>query len=114
LRLNNKAEVNFKIEGNVNNKQIAPLILMTFIENVFKYGISNHEPSPITIELEVKDRKIIFCCNNKIFDNLRSVERTGIGIVNTKQRLQHLYPNKHSLNITTENGYYTVHLTLVE
>lgn len=40
-RLNKKAQVVFTIEGNLENKRIAPLLLMTFVENVFKYGISN-------------------------------------------------------------------------
>src|SRR6201999_506982 len=44
LRLGTKTQVDFKITGDIESKQIAPLILMTFIENVFKYGISKHEP----------------------------------------------------------------------
>src|SRR5437773_3176321 len=43
LRLSKKAEINFAVSGNTEDKQIAPLILMTFVENVFKYGISTHE-----------------------------------------------------------------------
>jgi len=88
-------------------------VLMTFIENVFKYGISNHEPSTITIKVFAEEKNITFFCQNKLFSTERKVERTGIGIANTRQRLEHLYPNRHLLNITTNDGLYTVQLTLL-
>jgi two-component system, LytTR family, sensor kinase len=114
LRLGKTMNVDLFVSGPVADKKIAPLILMTFVENVFKYGISNHEPAAITIKLSVEGNRINFYCLNKLFETKRNVERsgTGIGISNTKQRLQHLYPGKHSLKIDTSNGYYTVQLTL--
>jgi two-component system LytT family sensor kinase len=112
LRLGQKMNVDFIVSGNTENKKIAPLILMTFIENVFKYGISNHEASDITIKLAAEEHTITFFCENKLFDTRRNTESTGIGIANTKQRLVHLYPDKHFLNINKENGLYTVQLTL--
>jgi len=112
LRLSKKAEVNFIVIGNTEDKQIAPLILMTFVENVFKYGISNHESSPVTIKVSTDEKTITFFSENKIFDHQKNIERTGIGIANTKQRLDHLYPNHHLLNIANGNGIYSVILTL--
>ena len=112
LRLSKKAEIGFSVTGSTENKKIAPLILMTFVENVFKYGISSHEPSPITIKLSADEKTITFFCENRPFDTLRRIERTGIGIANTRERLKYLYPNKHLLNITIENGLYSVLLTL--
>ncbi len=112
MRLGKTMNVDLFISGNTTDKKIAPLILMTFVENVFKYGISNHEPAAITIKLSVERDQINFYCLNKLFDTKRNVERTGIGISNTRQRLQHLYPGKHSLQIDTNNGFYTVQLTL--
>jgi two-component system LytT family sensor kinase len=112
LRLGKKIKVEFIVEGQTGGKKIAPLILMNFIENVFKYGISNHEPSDILIRLSVQDDNITFFCKNKLFEAKQPSVRTGIGIQNTRQRLQRLYPDKHFLNINTENGFYTVQLTL--
>lgn len=112
LRLGKKMKVEFIVEGVVAGKKIAPLILMNFIENVFKYGISNHEPSDILIRLSVQDNHIVFFCRNKLFETKHPSARTGIGLQNTRQRLQHLYPDKHFLNINTEDGFYTVQLTL--
>lgn len=111
LRLNTGVSINFSVSGDLGNKQIAPLVLMTFIENVFKYGISSHEPSEIIIKLFVDERTIDFFCQNKVFP-AKQMEREGIGINNTRQRLEHLYPSRHVLNIISSNDQYTVHLSL--
>ncbi len=112
LRLGKKVVLDFSITGILDNKKIAPLILMTFIENVFKYGLSNHEESVITIKLFAEEKNITFLTQNKIFTVTRKIERTGIGISNTKKRLEHLYANRHVLHITRENSLFTVQLIL--
>jgi len=113
LRLSKKVQVEFSVKGKLENKTIVPLLLMTFVENVFKYGISNHESATITIQLTADERSITFYCHNKIFKPAGYIQRTGIGIANTKKRLDHLYPNKHLLNITNENGFFSVELILL-
>ncbi len=112
LRLGDKMEVGFLVSGKIMGKKIAPLLLMTFIENVFKYGISKHEPSAIDIQLTGTSDMIRFFCQNKLYTSPRQADSTGIGIDNTKQRLQHLYPGKHELLIKAENETYTVLLIL--
>jgi two-component system LytT family sensor kinase len=113
LRLSKKVTVDFTIKGKLENKTIVPLVLITFVENVFKYGISNHENATITIHLVADERSITFYCHNKIFKSASTPQRTGIGIANAKKRLNHLYPNKHLLNITNENGFFSVELILL-
>ncbi|WP_166437195.1 sensor histidine kinase [Niastella caeni] len=113
LRLSKKVKVDFTVKGKLENKTIVPLLLITFVENVFKYGISNHENATITILLTADERSITFYCHNKIFKAAGNPQRTGIGIANAKKRLDHLYPNKHLLNITNENGYFSVELILL-
>lgn len=112
LRISDNTTINFIVEGNTDNKQIAPLILMTFIENVFKYGISKHEKTGIDIHISISDTAISFFCKNHIFANRDKNQRTGIGIKNTQQRLAHLYPDKHLLNIWSEDDQYSVQLIL--
>ncbi|MBO9562414.1 MAG: histidine kinase [Niastella sp.] len=111
LRLGKKTTVSFTISGNPAPLSIAPLILMTFVENAFKYGVSNHQASSIIIDLQAHTRSIVFSCSNALFPRKQD-ERTGIGIANTQQRLEHLYPHKHYLNITTDNNLYSVSLAL--
>lgn len=112
LRLGDRTNVNFAVSGQMEGRKIAPLVLMTFVENVFKYGISNREPSTIDINLIVEEREIRFYCSNKLYETQRNVESTGIGIENTRQRLEHLYAGKYELSIEKTEGRFTVHLVL--
>jgi len=112
LRLGKKTKLNFICTGNIVNQKIAPLVLMTFIENVFKYGISKHNNAVISIKLMVTDQKIIFFSQNTIFENDSAGTRKGIGIANTRQRLQHMYPGNHYLDISTKDKLFTVNLEI--
>lgn len=111
LRLGKKTIVTFNITGNTAPLSIAPLVLMTFVENAFKHGISNHQASSIDISLEAGSQTIVFRCSNALFPR-KQTDRTGIGIANTRQRLEHLYDGKHQLTIGTDNNRYTVVLVL--
>ena len=112
MRLGKNTNVNFNVSGNTENKTIAPLLLLTFVENVFKYGISNREQSEITIRLAVEEHSITFYSRNRLFEARPATERTGIGIANARQRLEHLYRDKYFLNINKDDGFFTVQLTL--
>jgi LytS/YehU family sensor histidine kinase len=105
--------VDYQVSGDMRHKLISPLILMTFVENVFKYGISKHQPEPVTIRLEVKDHQIGFYCCNRICHRPGPGDSCGVGIENTRQRLALLYPEKHVLDISTYNNLYIVRLTLL-
>lgn len=113
LRLGKKTKLTFDVSGNIGHKKIAPLVLMTFIENVFKYGISKHEAAEINIRLEGGEDNIVFFCQNTIFENGTPANRAGgIGIANTRQRLEHIYPGKHTLDISTQNNLFIVNLII--
>lgn len=112
LRLTDKVTVQLVIQGRIEAKQIAPLLLMTFIENAFKYGISSHEPCAVTIEIRVADSAIEFFCRNKVMVKNTDEERVGVGIRNAQKRLDYLYPGKYLLNIHTADDAFSVHLTI--
>lgn len=112
MRLNNKVDLQFQVDGEAEDKQIAPLVLMAFIENVFKYGVSTHENSTIIIKLKFEKNSIHFFCQNRIMGTGKNEGRTGIGITNTRQRLEFLYAGRHVLRIGTSDEIYTVQLTL--
>ena len=111
LRLGNKATINFIIEGDIHGKQIAPLILMPFVENAFKHGISYATPSSIDIKISITENQLAFFTENQLFAK-PPLERTGIGNANTKKRLVQIYPGKHALDISTKNDVYTVNLVI--
>jgi sensor histidine kinase YesM len=112
LRLTAKTIVNFHISGNPGIKNIAPLVLLPFLENAFKYGVSNHETSEINIHLDCRETVLVFTCTNKIFRTQQDKNSAGIGISNTRQRLEHLYGDRYTLNISSSDGIHTVALSL--
>lgn len=114
LRLGSNNIIDFEITGKTDNKKIAPLILMTFIENVFKYGITTRGEAIITIKLISDKDRITFFCRNSILVSKNFAETTGIGLANTRHRLELIYPHKHTLDIEDENGLFTVSLTLLD
>lgn len=113
LRLNAKTKVDFKVNGSLINKQIAPLILMTFVENAFKYGVSNRFENLIEINVDITGKSILFFCKNTIFQSNVQNERKGIGIANTQKRLDFIYPNRYELKINQQEKIFEVNLELL-
>jgi two-component system LytT family sensor kinase len=110
LRLGADAEINFNVQGKPDGRKIAPLIFMTFIENAFKYGVTKKEKTVININLSIDAESIDFSCQNKIYHHKSNLERSGIGIANTRQRLSHLYPQQHRLDMIDTGEIFTVNL----
>jgi sensor histidine kinase YesM len=113
LRLStDTVRLKFEINGSRLNKKIAPLLLMTFIENAFKYGVSNERASPIDISIDIHDDRLEFYSKNLMHQHNKSLEHMGLGILNAKKRLDHLYSGKYSLTIDRNNELYEVKLNL--
>lgn len=111
MRFEDLVDVEFQQRGSITGKKIAPLILMPFIENAFKYGVSaQEEKSIITIKLDIKENNLQLLVTNKI-TNAAPVESSGVGLSNTASRLQLLYPAKHTLFIHN-NAIFSVELSL--
>jgi LytS/YehU family sensor histidine kinase len=112
VRLTDKVKVTFTVEGNIFNKDIAPLLFIPFVENAFKYGISTKDNSEITIHLSAADGKVELDVTNTIVHKENNMDTTGIGINNVKRRLILSYPNKHSLTVLESNNTFKVHLAI--
>ena len=117
LRFNSHENVNInvEVEGEVSHQKIAPMLLIPFIENAFKYGISVNEPSSIDIRLKLQQERIEFTVENGINYSARNkVDRdsSGIGLTNAKQRLELLYIDKYELDIVEEQDQFKVKLKL--
>jgi two-component system LytT family sensor kinase len=112
IRFGNKAFIDFKVEGNIENQQIVPLLLIAFIENAFKHGVANNPLSPIRLLIDVDEGHLHFHIQNKKHTNNRDASG-GIGLNNVRRRLNLLYPGKYNLDIQDETDTYTVELSLV-
>lgn len=103
--------IDFKVEGNVENQKIAPLILINFIENAFKHGVFKEADEPIQIKLSVAGQQFSMHVKNKI-NAARKDKTGGIGLTNVKRRLALIYPQKHELLIDQQNSTFTVDLKI--
>jgi two-component system, LytTR family, sensor kinase len=112
IRLSTKIVINMKVDNDGRSYLIAPLILMPFIENAFKYGTSAHEHSEINIAISIFKGVLDFHISNPVFAKKQDVVKTGIGIENTERRLNLVYPEKHQLSIIAQPNSYQVHLNL--
>jgi len=117
LRTSRSADIRIDthIEEQLNNLQITPMLLIPFIENAFKHGISLQQPSYIKITLQTKEKTLYFDVSNSIYikaDNDPEKLKSGIGLENVKQRLSLLYYGKHELIIRESANEFFVHLTL--
>ncbi len=106
--LNNKQVIN-SITYDNQPAVIAPLLLLPFVENAFKYGLSIDNKCYINFTLSIKDRQLEMHLKNSIVHNNKGA---GTGIENAKKRLTFLYPNKHKLEISQSVHEYSVLLHL--
>lgn len=90
--------------------RIAPLLLLPFIENAFKYGISTEHPCKVKIWLEVIDKALRFQTENTCFKDQPG--GLGTGIENVRQRLELIYPDRYQLSSGTDGTDFKVSLTL--
>ena len=112
LRCNEKTEVitTFDVKQNMD---IAPLLFISLVENAFKHGVSSNRPSKIDIRLLQNTDELIFNCDNTNFpkdDADRS--GSGIGLENTRRRLELMYAGRYTWEQSLEGDIYHVRITL--
>lgn len=116
LRYNKELDLSLEKEIDDENTQIAPLILITIVENAFKFGLANSRQVPkINIKLKVKDKQLDFEVTNS-----RSVNKTqskknskkGIGVTNIERQLSLQYPEKHTLKSIESEEQFKVNLSI--
>ena len=114
-RLTDKVKVHFNCSGNIEEKEITPLLFISFVENAFKYGVSTKESTKITIDLTATKTSISFHAVNSIVKADNGIhDTTGIGINNVKRRLELLYPHHHTLEVLNKGDEFIVHLDIFE
>jgi Histidine kinase len=113
LRLDKRVQLAFEVVGSTEGKRIAPLILVPFIENAFKYGVNPDEDSSIKIRIEIVYGELtLHVVNNKVKVSMSPFEKSGKGIENTKLRLKLLYPSQYFLDISEDEKIFRVHLII--
>ena len=111
LRFHNQLHVQFEVEGTLHFALILPLVLITFVENCFKHGELGEAADPLVIHLAVTHNHLAFRTHNKKRLGLTK-KKGGIGLVNTCQRLELAYPDRHTLAVNDGPHHYTCTLTI--
>ncbi len=113
IRFEEAVSIEYNVNGDTDGKIVAPLLLIPFIENAFKYGVNAEQNSFIKIEINIKKTMMhVNIWNKKVDFQESTFDSHGIGIENTKSRLNLLYPNNHILSIQDTHDEYSVSLIL--
>jgi len=113
IRLEDQAKINFEKEITALH-QIAPMLLIVFVENAFKHLDSGNGIEEVNVSVKAADNTILFKCQNTMSSqsNMLEKENAGIGLENVGKRLKLLYPNKHQLSVKNNGNIFTVELKL--
>lgn len=113
IRTTNEHYINYSIKGDAGNFLIPPMLLISFIENAFKHAENKKVENAINVHLDIEKEKLMFECENVYDQNTKVIqEQSGLGSDLIIKRLKLLYPKKHTLKITDNNGRYKVALSL--
>ncbi|GAB4165277.1 MAG: hypothetical protein Tsb0033_26990 [Winogradskyella sp.] len=109
-RFEDQMNFNYKLSGEIDDKKIAPLILIHFLENIFKHGLLSDPKYPAQFVITVKKNHLELFSKNKILESSK-FSTNGIGETNIKQRLDLIFSNTYVLKYSS-NGNYEVNLKL--
>lgn len=113
LRFADSHNVEINVRGDIKNQKIRPLMLISFIENAFKYGTDYKGNTEVKITINVEGENLHFNCVNLIGERNKDNDDSGIGLRNTRDRLDLLYPHRHKFSVTENDKRYIVNLDLV-
>ena len=110
LRLPKNNKIFLDIYGSTKGILIPPLLFISFIENAFKHGISPNKVNVISIDFAILKGEMRFVITNGIFR--KDSDTKGMGIENTRKRMELYFPEKHKLDIYEEDEKFKVELTI--
>ena len=111
LRYTDKVKITVDVPKSLPNKEVPPLMFITFVENAFKHGVSYRQASFIDIAISIGEDKLVFDCRNSRIPK-EDDKHGGVGLTNVKKRLELIYGNRYTLDIKDEQDTYTVKLSL--
>lgn len=113
LRFGKSILTSLEVSGDTKGKKIAPLLLIPFVENAFKHGVNAEEDSLVNARVNITGDQLHFhVYNNKVHVSLMEEDKIGLGISNTKQRLDIIYPGAYNLQIEDREKYYAIDLKM--
>jgi len=112
LRYSSKVEIKMSLPQDVPDTNIPPLLFTSYLENAFKHGVSYREASFIHIDITIEGKVLCFTIKNSNHKKSSQTEESGIGVENSRKRLDLLYKNKYTLTTEDTPNYYCINLKL--
>jgi LytS/YehU family sensor histidine kinase len=115
IRYDNRLDLHIDLPDDVADLYIAPLLLLPFVENCFKHGVSNMLDQPwmsLRVSVDKESMKMDLVNGKPANQPVNTSDKSGIGIVNVRKRLDLLYSDKYQLQITSEEEVFIVNLTV--
>ncbi len=114
MRFDRNVEIKMNLPEDCGDKEIPPLLLVCFVENAFKHGVSNRLPSFIHIDavLDEDGEHLLFVCQNSMHKTSQAQEHRGIGMENVKKRLSLIYGEEYSLLVKNNDNTFDVCLQI--
>lgn len=115
VRYSDRLDLRYRVTGETTNRQIAPLILLPFVENCFKHGASKDRSNPVIhIQINIEPECLCLKAVNSVPAESKTVEdeNNGIGLSNVRRRLELIYPDRHALEIRQDDKTFEVELKI--
>ena len=113
LRLKNEKFLNYSISGDYKGIKIAPMIMISFVENAFKHSVDSSIENGIIIKIRIENKSLIFVCENRFDKSERDIDKDhGIGLDTVKKRLDLIYKNRYKLLINSDESTFKVNLEI--
>ena len=111
MRITDNVALNVDMPDILPDSDIPPLMLITFVENAFKHGVSYQQPSFIDISVNIHDNRLLFTCRNSKIPNGED-QHGGVGLKNVMRRLELIYGNDYTLDFDDAPDCYSVKLEI--
>ena len=112
IRFQDTLKVSFSSNIIDSNKQIAPMLLIPFVENAFKHGSLINGFLKVDIQINLIEDQLQFMTKNTFINHKIKQDKTGIGLLNIKKRLDLLYKNNYQLDIENNDNWFVVNLII--
>ncbi len=112
LRTGRKLDFSYEQNGDPDHLKIAPLILVNFVENAFKYGFNAQEKSSIHIHVNIDHDMLDFGVDNRIVNMKKDLQSLNVGLKNTGERLEQIYADRYQMTIENDGDIYSVKLKI--
>jgi len=112
LRFNEQVKISLNLPAFIPEKTLPPFLFISLIENAFKHGISYKDESFINVDIILEEERLMMVVRNSKTDSKRNNEFSGIGIENTRKRLDLIYGDKYHLDIVDDDNEFMVNLII--